>query len=240
MYRRRVENKSPHPASTQRTEAREDPPRTGLSQSSDRPNWADKLKTPQMTTALQSRAPATPDPRDQELRALRAEVSRLTTLLTPPSVPPSSPTQHPSRDPIPPSTQEPPDTSPTSPSPPHKKKRIADAFDGYHADLKNFEAKFDAKLAALEARIEAKFTILSEQLSTRLEQQMDTLFTRLAQTLEQKFTQFETRLHRLETLSNLSCEEPLSSSAPPVPNPVPLPPQPSILAPPKLQYGGPG
>ncbi|KAH6928143.1 hypothetical protein HPB50_012194 [Hyalomma asiaticum] len=88
MYRRHVENKSPHPANTKRTEARGDPQLTGLPQSSNRTTWADKLKTPQMTTALQSHAPPTPDPLDQELRALRAEVSCLMTLLTPPSVPP--------------------------------------------------------------------------------------------------------------------------------------------------------
>ncbi|KAH6922509.1 hypothetical protein HPB50_015179 [Hyalomma asiaticum] len=81
MYRRRVENKSPHPASTKRTEAREDAERTGLSQRLNRPTRADKLKKPQMTTALQKHAPPTPDPRDQELRALGAEPFSQTTVV---------------------------------------------------------------------------------------------------------------------------------------------------------------
>ncbi|KAH6922360.1 hypothetical protein HPB50_013400 [Hyalomma asiaticum] len=69
-------------------EPREDLQSTGPSESSDRPTWANKLKTPQMTTAFKC-----PTPTYQELWAQLAEVSRLTTLLLYP------PPQHPSPDP---------------------------------------------------------------------------------------------------------------------------------------------
>ncbi|KAL3211212.1 hypothetical protein MRX96_036603 [Rhipicephalus microplus] len=43
------------------------------SKSSDQPTWADKLKTPNGTRPPATNTPPAPDPRDQELRALRVE-----------------------------------------------------------------------------------------------------------------------------------------------------------------------
>ncbi|KAL1416267.1 hypothetical protein MTO96_028100 [Rhipicephalus appendiculatus] len=74
-------------ASAQRSE----PPagqRDGQSKSSNRPTWADKLNTPKGTSTPVTSTPPASDPRDQELRALRVEVSRLTTLLTQNPAPP--------------------------------------------------------------------------------------------------------------------------------------------------------
>ncbi|KAH7972233.1 hypothetical protein HPB52_009768 [Rhipicephalus sanguineus] len=70
----RVDN-SLRGASTKRSE----PPagqRKGQSKSSDQPTWADKLKTPKGTRPPATNAPPAPDPRDQELRALRVESQR--------------------------------------------------------------------------------------------------------------------------------------------------------------------
>ncbi|KAL1472080.1 hypothetical protein MTO96_039548 [Rhipicephalus appendiculatus] len=47
--------------------------RDGQSKSSNRPTWADKLKTPKGTSTPVTNTPPAPDPRDQELRALRVE-----------------------------------------------------------------------------------------------------------------------------------------------------------------------
>ncbi|KAL1474962.1 hypothetical protein MTO96_020402 [Rhipicephalus appendiculatus] len=60
-------------ASAQRSE----PPggqRDGQSKSSNRPTWADKLKTPDGASTPATNSPPAPDTRDQELRALRVEV----------------------------------------------------------------------------------------------------------------------------------------------------------------------
>ncbi|KAH8031276.1 hypothetical protein HPB51_015211 [Rhipicephalus microplus] len=188
-------------ASTKRSEPHAGQ-RKGQSKSSDQPTWADKLKTPNGTRPPATNTPPAPDPRDQELRALRVEVSRLTTLLTQSPTPPSPPSQQLSPEQVTPPTAQSPNSPATHSSPPLKKKHSSDSVDDYQADLRNLEAKFDAKLVALEARIEAKFSTIVEQLSTRFEQQMDALFTRLTQTLETRFTQFETRLQRLETTSS--------------------------------------
>ncbi|KAL3188013.1 hypothetical protein MRX96_004249 [Rhipicephalus microplus] len=45
----------------------------GQLKSSDQPTWADKLKTPNGTRPPATNTPPAPDPRDQELRALRVE-----------------------------------------------------------------------------------------------------------------------------------------------------------------------
>ncbi|KAL3176237.1 hypothetical protein MRX96_010557 [Rhipicephalus microplus] len=74
-------------ASTKRSEPHASQ-RKGQSKSSDQPTWADKLKTPNGTRPPATNTPPAPDPRDQELRALRVEVSRLTTLLTQSPTPP--------------------------------------------------------------------------------------------------------------------------------------------------------
>ncbi|KAL3196540.1 hypothetical protein MRX96_053966 [Rhipicephalus microplus] len=183
--------------------------------------------------------PLAPDPRDQELRVLRVEVSRLT---TPSNTKPYSPphllrNSHPPEQVTPPTAQSP--SSPATHSSPPKKKRSSDSVDDYQADLRNLEDKFDAKLVALEARIEAKFSTIVEQLSTRFEQQMDALFTRLTQTLETRFTQFETRLQRLETTSSSHEGSSIYISHTPAPSiSLPLQQQQPILAPPTLQYGG--
>ncbi|KAH7955855.1 hypothetical protein HPB52_004555 [Rhipicephalus sanguineus] len=47
--------------------------RKGRSKSSDQPTWADKLKTPNGTRPPATNTPPAPDPRDQELWALRVE-----------------------------------------------------------------------------------------------------------------------------------------------------------------------
>ncbi|KAL1483850.1 hypothetical protein MTO96_050177 [Rhipicephalus appendiculatus] len=74
-------------ASAQRSE----PPagqRGGQFKSSNRPTWADKLNTPKGTSTPVTNTPLARTPRDQELRALRVEVSRLTILLTQNPAPP--------------------------------------------------------------------------------------------------------------------------------------------------------
>ncbi|KAH8028954.1 hypothetical protein HPB51_020881 [Rhipicephalus microplus] len=225
-------------ASTKRSEPHAGQ-RKGQSKSSDQPTWADKLKTPNGTRPPATNTPPAPDPRDQELRALRVEVSCLTTLLTQSPTPPSPPSQQLSPEQVTPPTAQSPNSPATHSSPPLKKKRSSDSVDDYQADLRNLEAKFDAKLVALEARIEAEFSTIVEQLSTRFEQQMDALFTRLTQTLETRFTQFETRLQRLETTSSSHEESSTYISHTPAPSiSLPLQQQQPILAPPTLQYGG--
>ncbi|KAH8038482.1 hypothetical protein HPB51_001655 [Rhipicephalus microplus] len=153
-------------ASTKRSEPHAGQ-RKGQSKSSDQPTWADKLKTPNGTRPPATNTPPAPDPRDQELRALRVEVSRLTTLLTQSPTPPSPPSQQLSPEKVTPPTAQSPNSPATHSSHPLKKKRSSDSVDDYQADLRNLEAKFDAKLVALEARIEAKFATIVEQLSTR-------------------------------------------------------------------------
>ncbi|KAH8024291.1 hypothetical protein HPB51_022410 [Rhipicephalus microplus] len=64
--------------------------RDGHSKSSNRPTWVDKLKTPKGTTIPVTNTPPAPDLHDQELRALRAELSHLTTLITQSPAPSSS------------------------------------------------------------------------------------------------------------------------------------------------------
>ncbi|KAL3227627.1 hypothetical protein MRX96_024050 [Rhipicephalus microplus] len=59
-------------ASTKRSEPHAGQ-RKGQSKSSDQPTWADKLKTPNGTRPPATNTPPAPDPRDQELRALRVE-----------------------------------------------------------------------------------------------------------------------------------------------------------------------
>ncbi|KAH7932522.1 hypothetical protein HPB51_029250 [Rhipicephalus microplus] len=225
-------------ASTKRSEPHAGQ-RKKQSKSSDQPTWADKLKAPNGTRPPATNTPPAPDPRDQGLRALRVEVSSLTTLLTQSPTPPSPPSQQLSPEQVTPPTAQSPNSPATQSSPPLKKKRSSDSVDDYQADLRNLEAKFDAKLVALEARIEAKFLTIVEQLSTRFEQQMDALFTRLTQTLETRFTQFETRLQRLETTSSSHEGSSTYISHTPAPSiSLPLQQQQPILAPPTLQYGG--
>ncbi|KAH8036047.1 hypothetical protein HPB51_016351 [Rhipicephalus microplus] len=176
--------------------------RDGHSKISNRPTWADKLETPKGTSIPVTNTPPTPDPRDQELRALHLEVSPFTTLMT--------------RNPAPSSSQLPPqpftqtqptaelsNSSATHTSPPHKKKRCSDSHDDYQADLRNLEAKFDAKLVAQEACLEDKFSTLAEQLSNCFEQQMNALFTRLTQTLE-----LETYRHRNASKAQATAKTP--------------------------------
>ncbi|XP_065285932.1 uncharacterized protein [Dermacentor albipictus] len=91
--RRRVDHRSPRSAGSERPEPSAGQ-QTGCFKSSDRPTWTDKLKTPNVNTKLASNIPLTPDPPDQELRALCVEVSRLTTLLAHNPVPPCSPQHH--------------------------------------------------------------------------------------------------------------------------------------------------
>ncbi|KAL3189904.1 hypothetical protein MRX96_020246 [Rhipicephalus microplus] len=61
-------------ASTKRSEPHAGQ-RKGQSKSSDQPTWADKLKTPNGTRPPATNTPPAPDPRDQELRALRVELN---------------------------------------------------------------------------------------------------------------------------------------------------------------------
>ncbi|KAL3207825.1 hypothetical protein MRX96_039470 [Rhipicephalus microplus] len=61
-------------ASTKRSEPHAGQ-RKGQSKSSDQPTWADKLKTPNGTRLPATNTPPAPDPRDQELRALRVEAT---------------------------------------------------------------------------------------------------------------------------------------------------------------------
>ncbi|KAH8028096.1 hypothetical protein HPB51_013143 [Rhipicephalus microplus] len=61
-------------ASTKRSEPHAGQ-RKGQSKSSDQPTWADKLKTPNGTRPPATNTPPAPDPRDQELRALRVETA---------------------------------------------------------------------------------------------------------------------------------------------------------------------
>lgn len=110
-------------ASTKRSEPHAGQ-RKGQSKSSDQPTWADKLKTPNGTRPPATNTPPAPDPRDQELRALRVEVSRLTTLLTQSPTPPSPPSQQPSPEQVTPPTAQSPNSPATHSSPPLKRNAV--------------------------------------------------------------------------------------------------------------------
>nr|XP_050035627.1 uncharacterized protein LOC126531957 [Dermacentor andersoni] len=207
-------------------------------------SWADRVADKRLNVPSKASIPppTQEDPRHRELQALREEVSRLSSLIKtptctplplPPIVPPTQPTPLPQT----PSENMEQSDSQTATSPPPKKKRTTEHPPVTQTDLQSLEARMDAKLAEMDARLEAKFTQLTDHLSQRFEKQIEAAFTRMVHTLEMGLARYDTRLQTIEqALPSLQLpNRPYQSRSPTPQDSLPNPP---ILTPPKLQYGG--